>query len=281
MSEGMQDQQQIEDEAFAAEMADGEPPAPAEDAEPEVAEVEHQEEARQEVIAGYTEDEIRAALEKAKETDALRADLAQVRKALETTNGTYGNKLAQLQQSIASLSQGSEFSPEDFEDLARVLDMPELTEAMVKGLNKRRKPAQAETAPQINPEVIDRLVTERVKQVEDRVIQSEQNAEIKALTRVHPDWKDVAQSPDFSKWAQSTLTPQQFHELNNSWDADLVSSRLTEFKAHRDKQNKAAQAVHGRAAAAVVHRGIGSAKQHKSATDEEEEAFRREMASGL
>lgn len=279
MSEGMQDQQQIEDEAFAAEMADGEPPAPVEDAEPEAAEVEHQE--RHEVIAGYTEDEIRAALEKAKETDALRADLAQVRKALETTNGTYGNKLAQLQQSVASLSQGSEFSPEDFEDLARVLDMPELTEAMVKGLNKRRKPAQAETAPQINPEAIDRLVTERVKQVEERVIQSEQNAEIKALTRVHPDWKDVAQSPDFSQWAQSTLTPQQFHELNNSWDADLVSSRLSEFKAHRDKQHKAAQAVHGRAAAAVVHRGIGSAKQHKSATDEEEEAFRREMASGF
>lgn len=277
MSTEMEDQK-LEEEAFAAEMADGTPPV---EAEAEAAEVEHQEEPQRiEVIAGYTEDEIKAALEKVKETDALRADLAQVRKALDTQNGTYGNKLAQLQQSISEIGHSAEFSPEDFEDLGKNFDMPELTEAIVKGLNKKFKAAAKASDPSMSQSEIDRIVFERIKPFEDRIVETERRAETKALNRAHPDWADVAKSQDFARWAKETLAPQDLQDLNSTWDSDLVSRRLSEFKTHREKQTKAEKATQNRLEAAVVHRGIGG-KQHKAAIDEEEEAFRKEMASGF
>lgn len=271
--------QKIEEEAFAAEMADGEPPVAAAEAEPE--QVEHQEEPpeRVEIIAGYTEEEVKAALEKVKETDALRADLAQVRKALETTNGTYGNKLAQLQKSIADMGQGSEFSKDDFEELGASFDMPELTDALVKGLNKKFRAAAKASNPEMSQSEIDRLVAEKIQPFENRIVEAERKYEVKALSREHPDWKDVSQSPEFGEWARSTLDQNALQELDSTWDSELISRRLSEFKAHRGKQSNAEKSTKSRLEAAVVHRGI-SGKQHKSAIDEEEEAFRKEMASG-
>lgn len=279
--------QQIEEAAFLAEMMDdGEPPAQEAEALANEAAVEAKQEdhapepERVEVFAGYTEQEVKAALEKVNETDALRAELAQVRKGLETANGTYGNKLAQLQKTIETFAaQSTAFEPEDFAELAQEFGMPELTDAIVKGLNKKLKTAAKSETSADQSEAVEKLVSERMKPVEEKVAQTERKLELKALSMVHPDWQSVVKEPEFGAWAKTSLTPDQFGELSDSWDSDLVSSRLTEFKAHREAQTKAASTINTRLQAAVEHRGNGGKPPRQSAIDEEEEAFRREMAS--
>ena len=53
--------------------------------------------------------------------------------------------------------------------------------------------------------------------------------EEQALEARHPDWRNIAQSPDFSSWLQ--IQPENIQRLANSWDARETSVVLTLFKA--------------------------------------------------
>jgi hypothetical protein len=56
-------------------------------------------------------------------------------------------------------------------------------------------------------------------------------AETAALEERHPDWRDIAQSPDFEGWL--TVQPENIQRLAASWDARETSVVLTLFKAER------------------------------------------------
>ena len=49
--------------------------------------------------------------------------------------------------------------------------------------------------------------------------------------QLHPDWRTVAQSPDFAGWLQ--IQPDNIQRLASSWDARETSVVLTLFKAER------------------------------------------------
>lgn len=55
--------------------------------------------------------------------------------------------------------------------------------------------------------------------------------EAAALEERHPDWRDIAQSPDFSGWL--SYQPENIQRLASSWDARETSVVLTLFKAER------------------------------------------------
>lgn len=55
--------------------------------------------------------------------------------------------------------------------------------------------------------------------------------ETAALETAHPDWRDVANSPDFAGWLE--IQPENIQRLATSWDARETSVVLTLFKAER------------------------------------------------
>lgn len=55
--------------------------------------------------------------------------------------------------------------------------------------------------------------------------------ETAALEARHPDWRNIAQSPDFAGWIE--IQPENIQRLAQSWDARETSVVLTLFKAER------------------------------------------------
>jgi hypothetical protein len=69
-----------------------------------------------------------------------------------------------------------------------------------------------------------------------------QTFERKLLNRDHPDWQTVVASEKFAAWKASELKPEEAAELDESWDADFVSSKIRDYKAWLAKQTQKAEA---------------------------------------
>jgi hypothetical protein len=262
----------LEQEAFLAEMtADDEAP-PADAQAPVVEEVVEAVPVRKEVIAGYTEEEVREAL----------SQIGKLQKSLDTVNGTYGSRLDNQQKVIDELRQrGSTVGGLTTDKLTRLSkEFPEIAEMLASDLSEY---VTQGAAPQFDPEIIERSVSTKMQLVEERIAAKERELELRALTRAHRDWRDVAafeQSADgsiawknqaFGKWVDSQPAEVKTQLLNSN-DADYLSDRLTEFKAIKPKvANK--EVIE----AAVRPRGV----QGRVAADpelDEDAAYRAEMA---
>jgi outer membrane murein-binding lipoprotein Lpp len=75
------------------------------------------------------------------------------------------------------------------------------------------------------------------------------------LTRAHPDWEEVPQSAAYQAWLP-TLQPTVREELLNSWDANLVSKRLSEFKEWKTNVFTKRQTQQAKLAAAIPPSGV-------------------------
>lgn len=264
-----------EDAAFLAEMsapevADAEAPA-AEPTEANQAEAPVVE--RKEVMAGYTEEEIK---------DAFN-HIGKLQKALDSTNGTYGTRLDNQQRTIDELRQERQQSmgaltPSKLKRLSQ--EFPEIAEMLAEDLNG----LIGQGGQAFDPAQIEQIVTPRVQALEERMAKKEQELEIRALTKQHRDWREVAtfeQQPDgriawknqqFGQWADK-LPAESRQKLLQSNDADFLSEQLTEFK----KAVKPRVAQKQSLEAAVIPRGLSGQTQPSELADEEA-AFRAEMA---
>lgn len=81
------------------------------------------------------------------------------------------------------------------------------------------------------------------KVVKETVDNTAKSFERKLLSRDHKDWEQVVTSSEFAAWKSTQLTPEESTELDDTWDADLVSERITEFKNWQAEQAKAAEAA--------------------------------------
>lgn len=270
------DETNVEDAAYLAEMA-----APEIDAEVPVAEAPKEAEPaevaavaepavpeRKEVISGYTEEEIRAAL----------AHIPALQKAIDTTNGTYGARLAEQQRVIEELKQQrqaiSSISPGKLSRMAK--EFPEIAEMLEADLS--------EVSIQGNQAFDPTPLQREILTLREEMVQKERNLEIKALNRQHPDWKEVAAfeslqdgsvrwaNPQFGQWVNSQPADVQ-QNIREGWDADYISSRLSEFKAATKPKAAAKKALD----IAVLPRGLGGVVRADS-EDDEEAAYRAEMA---
>jgi len=283
VEEGLTAEQKAEQEAFAAEMADSEgvetdakaldsakdevvdeqKAEPKADVEPVVE--------RKEVIKGYTEEEIRGALEL----------IPKLQKSLDTVGGTFGTKLEQQQQLIAQLQAqkravGS-LSPEKLTRLSK--EYPELAEILASDLNEYIGQAKPEPVVDQAP-IIEEIVTKRLA---DQEVALERKLELKALARRHGDWKETASfmvdpvsqavtwnNPKFGEWVQKQA-PEVKNKLISVWDADFVTEQLDKFKASTKAPAKT------ELDAAVLPRGTRRVTPQADENDEDA-AFRAEMA---
>lgn len=272
-----------EDAAFLAEMAMDDESTTAvvvQDQTP-VVEVKKEEpaapaaEERKEVIAGYTETEIRDAL----------ALLPKLQKSLDTVGGTFGTRLAEQQRALDELKADKakaigKLSVTKLDRLSK--EFPELAKLLVDDLNDG---VAQEPESKADPLQFEQLVNTKVAEVENKFVKMEQAREIRAMEKVHPDWKAIAtftqhsdgsvawNNPAFAKWA-AAQPAETTSRLIKEWDADFLVAQLSKFKEDGKPKVVRNKVIED----AVMPRGAGGRFKAVSPDSEEDAAFRAEMA---
>jgi len=272
----------IENEAMNAEMAgDIDVKAPV---QPEIKQEEpviENEIQRVEVIPGWTQEE----LVQLKEREAT---IQKLQKSIDTTNGTYGNKIAELQRTIDELKSQKQpaaaeaaimqaISAEAFDELNS--EYPELTEKLVAGLKKIMPVGKQ------NDVDLSQIREELNGQLKERD-QKEFDRNLKRLAKHHPDYQQVAtytQTPEgliqwadmgFGNWvSQQSREVQQ--EIINSDDPFELAEILDTYKESIKPSVKKTTAGLEKA---IQPKGAGAARQ-LSLKEIEVAAMIAEMAS--
>jgi len=169
----------------------------------------------------YTEAEVLALLEKAGEVDKLKEREAKVFGTL----GSYKQQLDQLRSQPAAQRFDAKLD-------RMTAEYPEMAEALREDLS------EMQGGSGFDPEVVERIVTERLEA-------ATKVNETKLLSVMHPDWKTIPSSNEFTQW-KGTLSPEELQIVDDSWDALSVGNSLTSFKAWKSQATQAAQAKQSR-----------------------------------
>lgn len=200
------------------------------------------------LIAGMTEDELKEAIEKARQVDELQQRLSQLN---DKAFGTIG----QLKQELNALKQQGvgkpKITPEAFKALTEYYGDEELTNALVDGLSQIEF-----SAPQ--PVDIEAKVNEKLDE-------ARKEFERKLLTIQHPDWQAIADSEDFQGWTR-TLAPEAQEVLQTTWDGVTLANAFSAYKEWRNKKTEAEKKKQERLESAIQP-SIGSSRQAPSADD--------------
>lgn len=176
--------------------------------------------------------------------------------------GEFNQKLTELQnvrEKAAGISpKARERLKEEFPELEALL-FDEVEEAEINDLQ------QKEIQPQPEPQL---------EQQPDNQLTADQVVERRLLKRDHPDWEQTVVSPEFIAWTEQ-LPAADKEKLRTSWDADYVSTKLTEYKTLKEaalnKKTEGDKNKKARLEAAVVPRGTPS--DTSSDADDEEAAM--------
>lgn len=186
------------------------------------------------LIAGYTEEEIKALLQKAGEVDRLKereskvfGSLGALRQAVDAL------KVQPSQQAAAPVNIALKRLSQEYPEMAESL-MEDLRESLSGGV----------AGQSFDPVAVDRIVS---RKLED----TSKSYEMKLLSVMHPDWKAIPASPEFEQW-KGTLSPDELQVVNDSWDAIAVGDTLTKFKAWKTQTSQAKQNRQSRLEAAAT-----------------------------
>lgn len=193
-----------------------------------------------------TEDQLKELLAKAAEVDKLKEREQRI-------NGTLGSlkqSIDQLRNQPRPTATAIQVTKEKFAKLSQMF--PEMAEALASDLNGVLMGAgSAPVDPAQFEQVVESKLNERLQQSQQAM---QQQFESKVLTVMHPDWRQVVPSPEFQQWKQS-LPPEVVQELDNSWDAEFIGSKLSEFKDWKSKAVQGQAQKKSRLEAAITPRG--------------------------
>lgn len=202
-------------------------------------------------IAGYTEEELRALLDKASKVDKLEASASKLEASASKAFGTLGA----LRQAVDALKSQPRQSGAALQGkLTRLAaEYPEMAEMLADDL---REALTGATAPAAD---VQQIVSEQLQDTSRKY-------EAKLLSVMHPDWKSIPASQAFEQW-KGTLSPEELHIVHDSWDALAISEVLTRFKAWKGQTQKTQQQRQSRLAAAVTPKGARQAQPAMSDSD--------------
>lgn len=193
------------------------------------------------LIAGMTEEQVKELLQKAAEVDKLR----------EAQSKVFGT-LGAMRQAIEALRQQPQPTPAAVQmtkdKLKRLSEMfPEMAEMLAEDLSG------VLTAPvaAIDPSQFEQAVQAKL---DEQLSAQQRKFEAKVLSAMHPDWRQIVPSPEFAQW-RSTLDPEVAAALDDSWDAEFIGAKLSEFKTWKNQQAKSQQLKVKRLEAAVTPKG--------------------------
>ena len=225
--------------------------------------------------------------------------IANLKKALDSTNGTYGSRLAEQQKLIDELraqkteqekqvaqiqEQASELSPDQLSGLKE--QFPELAEILAKDLSKIIKP---QSAPDLTP------IGQKYQQRYDELRQAMNDEKVQMgrqmLEWMHPDWQDVAsygkneqgliqfKDAKFHNWLITQPEDVQ-QEVVNGENAFRIAKHISSYKESlKPKEEEVRQQKKTQLEKSLQPKGIPVTHSHAS-LDEEEEAFLAELAKG-
>lgn len=270
-----QDSEAIEKEAFEAEYnkVDGAPALPAEAPE---------EKGETPTDTAYL-DKIKALEVQVQELSGLKNEFA---KRFDSLGGKFGGvqqKLDQLASKAPAPQTASPWTSKQKEWLSK--EFPEMYEGLFGGDNDvttSETPAEP-PAPKVD---VESLIAERVAAESARIAQEQQSKmeemsrkmELKAISQAHGDIGKVIDGryilndhQSFNEWIGRQDKETQ-DKIGNSWDADYLTEKLSEFKAYT--KGKAKQV--SKQEMAAVTRGTQRPSVSSSAEDEELAAFNKE-----
>lgn len=216
------------------------------------------------LIAGMTEAEVKSLLGKAGEVDKLHAE---IRKNF----GQIGEMNRTIQEFKTALAAGSSArKPITAAQLKRLsADFPDLAEAIAQDFSEidtATAAAQSEAKSQGTPFDPEAYFAEKVgPALEQAEARANRNAEIRILRYAHPDYQTVlyadvnngVYTPEFEAW-RVAQPPERQRAIQDSEDAIEIAGIVSEFKAHRAAQAKAAKSKQTRLENAVAPQAGGS-----------------------
>ena len=259
----------IEEQAMLAELAevhlpvdDTQSPAEPTNEEPAAAEPTNEEPA-----AEPTNERIEITKEDFDALMASTAEISKIKKALDTANGTYGQRLQAMSEEIAALrsSKTAAVKPKftklggEYPDVARLLA------------------EDYEEQPQVD-------ITEYERRLDEKIAKFERKVAEEKLRSVHPDYKDIAMwsaepgepiifnDMKFGNWLAQQDEESQQAVLAGS-DPEALSKVITSYK-DSIKTVTPVDIIK----AAVQPKGVRSTSISKSDDEIEEEAIRAELA---
>jgi hypothetical protein len=197
--------------------------AAPEDGEPEEAAAEEEqpeEEADPEAQAKADQAHLKALLDS---LPSLQEKSTMTEAQIRQLHGKFGeiNKLVKdLQSNAAAPAQPVKLTKETFKKLST--DFPEIAEMLAEDLSSLSLPT-VRTESQAAPVDVQPIVDAEVSKVR-------QEFEGKFLTLMHRDWKQVVNSDDFRAWVAKLPADEQ-NTLNNSWDAEYIGGKISDYKA--------------------------------------------------
>lgn len=198
------------------------------------------------LIAGYTEEQIK---ELVSTVDAMKQRESKIFGSMGALRQTIDSLKSQPQASAPSVNWSAD-------KLKRMsAEFPELAAILAEDLNGM-------SVSSGNPN-IEQLIDTRVKSSLDK---SSQAYEAKLLTVQHRDWRQVVASDDFVGWKES-LAPEEKAELDNSWDAEFIGGKLSQFKDWKAKTSQSKQTNQRRLEAAITPKGGASGKPASTDAD--------------
>lgn len=191
------------------------------------------------------------------------ADLMAIIEANKTENqklrDTVFGKVGELKQKIEAMkTQSHGISPAARERLKA--DFPELADMLFE------EAAPVEQQPvEVQPQAAAPVAEDGDRKIERRL-----------LTWDHRDWEQIVAGQEFADWKDSMLKPEEVAALDESWDADFISGKITQFKewkAAEAKRTAESDLKKQRLNQAVVPRGVPRVNTSSSGADDEEAAM--------
>lgn len=186
-----------------------------------------------------------------------RAALVQEIKATQDKSfGTLGGTIRSIRQDLDALRQGKKVEIDQADIDALREDFPPLAAAL-----EKVRDLQIVTAAGLDSDAIGKMVEERAAA---KVSEYRQGLESRLLRRVHPDWEQYQESPEFTSWvgSQPAEYQQQLAKASDDWNSDFIADAMTAAKkaaqAAARTQEDDASTRRSRMSAAVTPRGSGT-----------------------
>jgi hypothetical protein len=141
-------------------------------------------------------------------------------------------------------------------------EFPEIAEMLAEDLAGISLQTNRAEQPDITPVVEAKMAEARAEM--------QQQLEIRLLTMQHRDWRTVVKTQGFQEWV-ATLPAEDQEKLNNSWEAEYIGDKLTEYKASSQDKQKRREERNKRLTRGLMPRGVG--KPAKTGLTTEEDGF--------
>lgn len=230
---------------------------------------------------GLTDDKVLELLKTSQTTEELRAGIKKLRDETFGRVGGLERTLKALQEGLSAPGQETDIE-EHFADLKE--QYPDAAPLIIKGIQKAMKQAKSiaiTTGEATDP---DELVKKILPSIEENVSrQFETRFVSRILDREHKGWRDIVGEPnsqtEFRVWLNGKPEEEKTQILN-SYDVDVLSGALTEFKESQKSKAKPTPPTSttrtNRLEEAVTPKGNlkPPAPRQKTAEEEMEEGFR-------